>query len=672
MNDDHNARNRILELQREIRRHNDLYYNRDTPEISDAAYDALMWELRQLEDKHPDLLTADSPTQQVGGTQIVGIPVPHPIPLLSLKDVFESKEVQQFVLTTQDKHPETVFSVEEKIDGLSLALEYRDGMLARASTRGDGHVGEDVTANVLALRSVPKQIATDIPYLKVRGECYMEKADFERINEEQLRDGEEPYANARNCAAGTLRQTQPSVAQSRNLKVFVFELLQAGVIPPKPTHFDWLEWLNEIGLPVIKSTRCSSYEEVWTAINNIQERRSSLPYGIDGAVVKVAPIETQQELGSRNKSPRWAIAYKYPAEEATTTVEDICTQVGRTGRITPVAILNPVNLAGSTITRSTLHNFEQIRKLDLRIGDTIRLEKGGDIIPKITGVEFQKRPDNTMVYQTPSTCPVCHGPTGSIEGSVDLYCLNDECPAKSLRALTFFCSKSCMDITGAGPSTLKALLEAGYVKTPADLYSLHKRRDELVRQGIIGKEKTVDNLLRNVEKSKQRDAVRVMKSLGGKEIGSHVSRILLSKYGSIPAIMSLTAGTRAQLVNLDGIGHGTVDALFDMTSSPEIQELVNRLTEAGVNMTGTTSQQKLVTGTQPLSGLTFVLTGTLPGMSRDEAKQLIEANGGKVSSSISGKTSYLLAGEAAGTKLTKAVSLNIPVIDMATFLDMIS
>lgn len=660
---------RIAELRQQIQYHSDLYYNQDTTEITDAQFDSMMNELRTLEAKD-GISDASSPTKVVGGTASGKNNVEHVVPMLSLRDVFDESEVRQFVNDVKTKYPDVYFVIEQKIDGLSLSLEYQDGKLVRASTRGNGHVGEDVTKNAMQLQGVPMELSynPDDPYpshFELRGEVYMSSADFEKTNEKQEAADQPLFKNARNCAAGTLRQSNPALIAERGLSVFIFNVQSGNRFA---SHFHDMEFLKRIGFPVIPTAfMTNTVEGVLEAIQTIGKGREpgALPYGIDGAVIKVAQYELREKLGAGAKYPAWAIAFKYPAEQKETVVTDITLQVGRTGRITPVAELTPTQIAGTCVSRATLHNQAQMNRLGLNIGDTVILQKAGDIIPEI--VEVVKKSDpNRGAYQMGTVCPVCGSKAEFDEGASDLRCVNPMCPAQISRGFAFFASKPCMDIDGMGDAVVDALISNGYLHNYADIYYLYQHRDQLIESGIIGKEKSVDNLLRAIENSKSQDISRLIKAIGVRNVGGHAGKALAKKYDSMQEIMKLTHEDLAELSDIPDIGSVVAQAIINLTTSVPIRNVVQRLADAGVNM----SAVDTVKG-NALTGKKFVITGTLPSMKRPEAAALIEAHGGTVSSSVSKNTDYLLAGEAAGSKLDKAKELNVKIISESELMQMI-
>ena len=657
---------RIKALRKEIEYHNERYYDQDSPEISDHDYDKLSLELRALEKDYPEFASADSPTQKVGGTVKRELKkVAHDIPVISLQDAFSKEEVASFVDKVTAELGETVFVVEKKIDGLSVVLRYHDGELTEALTRGDGITGESVYENCLQIPSLPKKLKEKLPYVEVRGEVYMTKTNFERANLKQRETGGKLYQNQRNIAAGTLRQLDSSIVKERGLDIFVFNL---EICNGKSfdSHSQTFEWLESQGFEVSPEYRvCRGFEEVWKAVEDIESDRWELEYGIDGAVVKVDPLEKRQQLGMTSKVPRWAIAYKYEPEKKETLVEDIQVQVGRTGRITPLAMLKPVRIAGSTVSKATLHNQDYIDLKDIRIGDTVVVQKAGDIIPEVLNVIKEKRPENTVSFKLPSRCPVCGGPVVREDDGAHMKCISEDCYGKQVRALTYFASKDAMNIEGLGPSTVETLYDEGYLEEVADIYLLKKYRDELIASGIIGREKAVDNLLGAIEKSKENGINRLIAGLGIRNVGKQSAKVISENYPDMEAFMRASAEEIMQLPDFGQIAAKDVAEFF---SSEKNRRMIERLGELGVNMKSLDTIEKK---DERFSGMTFVLTGTLPSMTRDQASEIIQSYGGKVSGSVSKKTAYVLAGVEAGSKLTKAQSLGINIISQQEFEEMI-
>lgn len=660
-----NISKRYDELKALLEQYNDAYYNQDAPLVTDEEYDKLLHQLRDLEAEHPELVTADSPTQKVGGKRVIGIPVNHDVPMLSLLDVFDEKAVEDFISSVKKELGEfsnqpVSFDVEYKIDGLSLSLVYEKGQLVQASTRGDGHIGEDVTTNVMALPSVPKAINTKhIDLLEVRCECYMSEGDFARVNEQQERTGKKVFANPRNCAAGTLRQADPAIAAERNLQVIAFNIQRKvvdGVTQMGGSHAAQMNVLHNLGFTTATAAQCcQTVHDVIAAIREIGAKRDSLAFPMDGAVVKVDDLNQRQVLGERTKTPKWAIAFKYPPAEKSTVIREIQLQTGRTGRITPVAIFDPIQLAGTTVQRATLNNQAFINTLDIRIGSTVVVRKAAEIIPQITMVEQEKQPKDVATFVI-DKCPVCGAPVAPINDSVDLFCTNELCPAKVVNRIIHFASRPCMDIKGLVESKVQDLVDSKMVNSPADLYWLEDESLDLIE--MYG-EKITMKLLDAIEASKKQPAVKVLKALGWRNIGGNVAEILLDKFGSIQKLFDSGLEHMDEVAALDGIGPGLAKDISDMLSNSEMQTEVKRLAAAGVNMTHTRAN---VSTTSEAAGKTFVITGTLSDMTRDEAKAFIEAHGGKVTGSVSKKTDYLLAGENAGSKLEKAQNLGIRII----------
>ena len=654
-------------LRQKIEYHSNRYYNMDDPEITDYEYDMMMQELKKLEKEHPELVTPDSPTQKVGGTakRTAGVLVHHNVPMLSLQDVFSKEEVYAFVEEMQQQldHPE--FVVEYKIDGLSMALRYEEGELKLAVTRGDGIIqGEDVTANAKVIRDVKKKMKDPLPYIEIRGEVYMKNADFEKVNEMQEMLGKKTFANPRNCAAGTLRQLDSSITKQRNLSMFIFNVQEVRGHEFK-THVEGYEYLKKQGVPVIDDYRvCHTADEVWDAICKIGENRGNLTYDIDGAVVKINSIADREILGATSKVPRWAIAYKYPPEEKESKLLDIELSVGRTGRITPTAIFEPVRLCGTSVSRATLHNQDFINDLDIGIGDTIVVYKSGEIIPKIKEVRKEKRPEGWVRFQIPDTCPVCGAKTVREKDTADIRCVSPDCPAQLERHIINFVGRDAMDIKGFGAVYVTELVRLGYIHDIADIYHLKEHRETLIEQGIIGKEKNTDKLLDAIEGSKQNEPFRLLTGFGIQNVGKAAAKAIMRQFGSIEALQH--AGKEA-LLEVNDIGEVSAECILKYFASEKNQEIIARLKEAGVNMEMPEAEEM----GDLLAGMTIVVTGTLPTLGRKEAQELIEKNGGKAAGSVSKKTSYVLAGENAGSKLTKAQDLGIPVISEAEFLEMI-
>lgn len=655
---------KIEDLRQKILYHNDLYYNQDNPEISDYEYDMMMQELKRLETDHPEFITADSPTQKVGGTakRQAGVLVKHDVPMLSLQDVFSRGEVDTFVENMQDELDSPEFVVEEKIDGLSLALRYRDGVLERAITRGDGIVqGEDVTANALQIKDVKKKLKDKLPYFEVRGEVYMTRQAFALVNEKQELLGKRLFANPRNCAAGTLRQLDSKITKERGLSMFIFNLQKAEG-KEFVSHTQAYEFMHRQGMKIIHSYKvCKTKDEVWQAIEEIGARRGSLPYDIDGAVVKVNDFAQREAVGATSKVPRWAVAYKYPPEEKETRVIDIELSVGRTGRITPTAVFEPVQLCGTKVERATLHNQDFINELDIRIGDTVRVYKSGEIIPKVRCVVKEKRPENAQPFIIGDYCPVCGAKTIR-DDKADIRCSNPHCPAQIERWIINFVGRDAMDIKGFGMMYIKTLIDNGYIKDPSDIYNLYTYRDELIAKGLIGKEKNTDKLLAAIENSKKNAPWRLLCGLGILNIGKAAARSLLNHFGSFD---KLVQASEEEIKEVNDIGDISAKQVYDFFQTEDNRKMLEKFKRAGVNM-----EQEITAAGGKFAGLTFVLTGTLTSMSRNEAAELIQSLGGKASSSVSKKTNYVVAGENAGSKLTKAENLGIKILSEAEFIAM--
>ncbi len=657
---------RYEELKKIIEYHSDRYYNQDDPEISDYDYDMMMQKLKKLEKDHPEYITPDSPTQHVGGhaKREAGVLVRHRVPMLSLQDVFSKEEIMDFIQSMQEQLIDPEFVVEYKIDGLSLALRYENGQLERAITRGDGILqGEDVTVNARVIKDVKKTLKEPIEYLEVRGEVYMTNEAFERVNELQELNGKKLFANPRNCAAGTLRQLDSRITRQRELSMFIFNIQEIRGKEIK-THSEGYEYLKKQGMKIINDYKiCRTFEEIWQAIETIDENRDQLGYDIDGAVVKINSYADRQQLGQTAKVPRWAIAYKYPPKEKETKLLDIELSVGRTGRITPTAVFEPVRLCGTTVSRATLHNQDFIDQLDVRIGDTIIVYKSGEIIPKIKGVNKDKRPADAKPYHIGDRCPVCGFPAYQEEGTVDIKCSNPHCPSKLIRNVLNFVGRDAMDIKGFGLAYVETLIDHGYIHDVSDIYCLKEKRQELLDKKVIGLQKSTDNLLNAIEKSKDNDAVKILTALGISNIGKSAAKSLMKKFKSFKNLMN---ASYAQLIEVNDIGDTTANILIQYFKDEQNREIIQKLEAYGLHMEIEESEVS-----SKLDGLTFVVTGTLPTLGRKDAAALIESHGGKVTGSISKKTNYLLAGENAGSKMTKAQQLNIPVINEDDLFNMI-
>ena len=654
-------------LRKEIRHHNNCYYNNDEPEISDYEYDQLMLQLKKLEADYPELVTKNSPTQMVGGNarREAGVLVAHDVPMLSLQDVFSRQEVEEFVTSAIEQLDNPEFVVEEKIDGLSLALRYRDGVLAQAITRGDGIIqGEDVTDNAKVIKDIKEKLKEPLPYFEIRGEVYMSREAFAKVNARQELLGLKQFANPRNCAAGTLRQLNSKVVKDRQLSMFVFNL-QKVEGREFASHTEAYEFMKKQGIKVIHNYQmCHTASEVMGAIDRIGASRGELPYDIDGAVVKLNSFAQRQALGETSKVPRWAVAYKYPPEEKETKLLNIELSVGRTGRITPTAVFEPVQLCGTKVERATLHNQDFIDGLDIRIGDTIKVFKSGEIIPKVRSVCHEKRPVGTVPFLIGDTCPVCGHKAVREVDTADIKCTNPSCPAQLENHIINFVSRDAMDIKGMGEQNIHALIEGEYIHDIGDIFNLAVHRDELIAKGVIGKEKNTDKLLAAIEKAKENEPQRLVTGLGIAGIGKAAARELMLHYGSIDALAEADVESIQQVRDIGSIGS---QAIYEYFRDDVNRDILRRLREYGVNM----ELQDTGIVDDVLAGKTVVVTGTLPTLSRNDAKNMIEAHGGKAAGSVSKKTDYVLAGEAAGSKLVKAQELGITIIDEAEFLQMI-
>ena len=638
-----------------------LYYVLDAPVIPDYEYDRLNRRLEELEAQHPEEVTPDSPTQRIGGKTLQGFsPYTHEVPLESLQDVFNDGEVADFCDRMDEAlGTSTVYSVEPKVDGLSVALEYRDGVFVRGATRGDGRVGEDVTENLKTIRSIPMTLPEKLPRLIVRGEVYMARSVFEEINAMRELQGKPLMANPRNAAAGSLRQLDSKVCAERKLDIQVFNL-QLAEGREFLSHAETLDYLASQRFRVIPHKTLTGTQAVQEEIERINDERMAYPFDIDGAVVKVNNLSDRTVLGSTAKFPKWAVAFKYPPEKKPSKVLDIVVQVGRTGVLTPKAVLTPVRLAGTTVTNATLHNQDYIAEKDIRIGDTVIVQKAGEIIPEIVEVVKDKRPEGTLPYTLPEVCPVCGAPVVRDEDGAALRCTGAECPAQLLRNLTHFASRDAMDIDGCGPAVVQQLVDSGLIRNAADLYSLHAADvAKLDRMGV----KSAENLIRAIEKSKANDLSRLIYGLGIRQVGEKAAKVLASHFGTMDALMAATA---EDLTEIDDVGAITAQCIVDYLALPQSRDLIQRLKAADVNMESTRQQVD-----DRFKGMTFVLTGTLTRFDRKTAQALIEERGGKASGSVSKKTTYVVAGEAAGSKLTKAQELGIPVLSEDEFANML-
>ena len=634
-----------------------LYYTLDRSTMSDYEYDHLYRRLQDLEREHPEEITPDSPTQRVGdAVRNDFAEVLHPVPLESLEDVFDGNEVQDFLAKVLETLPQAEYSVEPKVDGLSVALEYRDGVFYQGATRGDGRKGEDVTGNLRTIRSIPMVLPEKLPRLIVRGEVYMARSVFEEINEELELEGKPLLANPRNAAAGSLRQKDPKMCAKRRLDIAVFNL-QLAERRTFTTHAETLAYLKAQGFPTIPHATLSNGEDILREIDRLGDTRMEFPFDIDGAVVKLNNLSDRDILGSTAKCPKWAVAYKYPPEQKPSRVVDLVVQVGRTGVLTPKAVLEPVRLAGTTVTNATLHNQDYIREKDIRIGDTVIVQKAGEIIPEIVSVEREKRPDDAAEFVFPQTCPVCGAPVLRDPDGAAIRCTGAECPAQLLRNLIHFAARDAMDIDGIGPAVLQQLIEAKLVANPADLYDLTAEQlKKLERMGA----KSAQNAVEAIAKSKENDLWRLIYALGIRQVGEKAAKVLAAHFGSMDALRRATA---EELTQIDDVGAVTADYITRWMQSEQAADLLERLKNAGLNME---SRRTLVDSR--FAGMTFVLTGALTRFTREEAGEMIEQRGGKAASSVSKKTTYVVAGENAGSKLKKAQELNIPVLSEEEFL----
>ena len=653
------AEKRIAELTKILQEANYKYYVLDTPEMQDFEYDRLLRELEELEAANPHLVSPDSPTQRVGGAAISAFEkYAHPVPLMSLQDVFSLEELGEFLDKTLETYPTAEFSVEPKVDGLSVALEYQDGQFVRGATRGDGNVGEDVTENLKTIRSIPMTV--DAPgRLIVRGEVYMPKKSFEKLNAAQEAEGKPLFANPRNAAAGSLRQLDPKIAARRGLDIYIFNI-QMYDEKEFESHAESLAWLKSLKFKVIPSKILKTSARINDQVLTINDTREKLPCDIDGAVIKVNDLAQRERMGATAKCPRWAVAYKYPPEIKDTVVEDIVIQVGRTGVLTPKAVVRPVRLAGTTVTNATLHNQDFITQRDIRIGDTVKIRKAGEIIPEILEVDFSKRPEGTEAYILPTHCPVCGAATEREDGGAHLICTGAECPAQLSRNIAHFVSRDAMDIEGFGSAIVESLIEKNLIKSPADIYYLTLEDiSSLWKSGSTAAKK----LLKAVEASKQQDVSRLIFALGIRQVGSKAGKVLAGHFGSLDKLMEATI---EELTEVSDIGAITAQNIADWFAQPQSRHLIERLREAGVNF-----ESKRVITDDRFAGKIFVLTGALSKFTREEATEKIELFGGKASGSVSKKTSFVVVGENAGSKERKARELGIPILSEDDFLAMI-
>ena len=668
MENEDQERNEYLELVKRLNHFAELYYAQDEPEISDFEYDTMNNRLKEIEKAHPDWIVPESPSQRVGWKAEKGILVKHNVPMLSLQDVFEKEDVYEFVNSMKEEFgDEAEFLVETKIDGLSMALRYEEGELKLAVTRGDGITeGEDVTMNAKMIPDVVRQLKEPVPYIEIRGEVYMTRKAFEAVNAKAEEEGKKTFANPRNCAAGTLRQIDTRITKERGLSLFIFNVQETKGVTFN-THLEGYEYLKRNGIKVIEQCfKCKTADEVWDAIQKIGEMRGDLEYDIDGAVVKLNNLSERNKLGNTIKFPRWAVAYKYPPEVKETRLLDVEVNTGRTGRVTPVAVFEPICLCGTMVSRATLHNQDFIDQLGLGIDDTILVYKSGEIIPKVKDVNKDKRPSDWQPYKMPENCPVCGHKLVRDEGGVDLKCVNMLCPGTLVNRIVNFVSRDCMDIKGFGTEYIRKLTEEKYIKDIADVFELKDKRDELIGNKLLGLEKNTDKLLSAIEDArKATPADKVLAGLGIPGVGKATAKELIRTFGSIDAIAE---ADKESLVAVQDIGEISAEGIYNFFHDEGNKELMERLKTLGLNFAREESE---VQGTA-LAGLTFCITGTLEGMSRSEAESLIESNGGKPVSSVSKKTSYLLMGADAGSKERKARELGVPIIGLEELKEMIS
>lgn len=654
------AEKRIPELSEILEKYGYEYYVLDNPTVSDYEYDMLMQELKKLESDYPELVSPSSPTQRVGGTALNTFEkVTHTVQMGSLQDVFSFEQVREFVDKCKENLKNPVFTVEPKIDGLSVSLEYTDGIFTRGSTRGDGFVGEDVSGNLKTIKSIPLKLKSTAPpdFIEVRGEVYMPRDSFAELSEKQELNDEQPFKNPRNAAAGSLRQKNPKVTAERKLDIFVFNIQQIDGYELN-SHKQSLDYVKSLGFKVIPSYKiCTEYNEICDEINRIGTQRANLPFDIDGVVIKVDDFEQREIMGATSKVPKWAVAYKFPPEEKETTLLDIEVNVGRTGAITPVAVFEPITLAGTSVSRAVLHNQDFIDEKDIRIGDKIIVRKAGDIIPEV--LKSLSHSENSKPFKLPSECPVCGTPSVRYEDESVLRCPNAECPAQLLKNLIHFASKEAMNIDGMGQAIMSLLVEKGLVKSASDIYEL--KASDLIMLERFG-EKSAQNLIDSIEKSKKSNLDRLVYALGIRNIGQKASQLLCERF---PSMQDILNADKESISEIEGFGDVMAENIVKALKEPHRIQLIKRLENLGVNM----NYAKKSTGDGRFKGLTFVLTGTLPTMKRDEAKKLIESFGGKVSSSVSKKTSFVVAGEDAGSKLDKANELGVAVISESELID---
>lgn len=652
------AKERIIELSELLEKYNHQYYEMNESDVSDYEFDMLMQELRALEEQYPEFVSPASPTQRVGGAaQSRFEKVQHTVQMASLQDVFSFEQVKSFLAKCTEALGNTEYTVEPKIDGLSVSLEYENGIFTRGSTRGDGFVGEDVTANLKTIRSIPLKLKNAPEYLEVRGEVYMPRESFFELVEQQELMDEQPFKNPRNAASGSLRQKNSKITAQRKLDIFIFNVQQCRG-REFDSHSESLDYLNELGFKTVPSYKlCTEYAEIEAEIGRIGDERADFSFDIDGVVIKVNSLAQREAMGATAKTPKWAVAYKFPPEEKDTKLLDIEVNVGRTGAITPVAVFEPILLAGTSVSRAVLHNQDFINEKDIRIGDIITVRKAGEIIPEV--LKSVSHEENSVTFRLPDACPVCGTPSVRDEGESVLRCTNVQCPAQLLKNMIHFASKNAMNIDGLGPANMKLFVESGLVKSPADLYTL--RKEQLLSLERFA-EKSADNLLKAIESSKSAELDRLVHALGIRNIGQRAAVLLCEKF---PSMEQLLSAEKEDISSIEGFGDVMAESVYNALREPNRIELIESLRACGVNM----SYTKQAAGDNRFEGLTFVLTGTLPTMKRDEAKALIESFGGKVSGSVSKKTSFVVAGEEAGSKLVKAQELGIEILSEADLLE---
>lgn len=652
------AKERISELSELLEKYNHQYYEMNESDVSDYEFDMLMQELRTLEEQYPEFVSPASPTQRVGGmAQSRFEKVQHTVQMASLQDVFSFEQVKSFLNKCTEALGNIEYTVEPKIDGLSVSLEYENGVLTRGSTRGDGFVGEDVTANLKTIRSIPLKLKNAPEFLEVRGEVYMPRESFFELVEQQELMDEQPFKNPRNAASGSLRQKNSKITAQRKLDIFIFNVQQC-IGREFTSHSESLDYLNELGFKTVPSYKiCTKYDEIEVEIGRIGDERVDFSFDIDGVVIKVNNLAQREIMGSTTKTPKWAVAYKFPPEEKETKLLDIEVNVGRTGAITPVAVFEPILLAGTSVSRAVLHNQDFINEKDIRIGDIITVRKAGEIIPEV--LKSVSHEENSVTFRLPDSCPVCGTPSIRDEGESVLRCPNVQCPAQLLKNMIHFASKNAMNIDGLGSANMKLFVESGLVKSPADLYNLEK--EQLMSLERFA-EKSADNLLKAIENSKSAELDRLVHALGIRNIGQRAATLLCEKF---PSMDELLLAEKEDISSIEGFGDIMAESVYNALREPNRIELIERLRACGVNM----NYSKQSTSDNRFEGLTFVLTGTLPNMKRDEAKKLIESFGGKVSGSVSKKTSYVVAGEEAGSKLVKAQELGIEILSEADLLE---